>query len=109
MIDTISGLEVGKSATDPKYVRFASNVRLKIMMDSDMKEQIFRPLLIVEYVEVNSESFSPGSTFKVEYSVNYFSDYTVFMGKIFVFFWLILIFAIFVTASRFFAYTKRNP
>ena len=109
MIDTISGLEVGKSTTDPKYVRFARDVRLKIMMDTEIKEQIYRPLLIVDYVEVDSDSLSASAKFNVFYSVNYFSDYNQFMGKVFVAFWLILIFAIFVTTIRFYAYTKRNP
>lgn len=105
MIETLSGFIVGQSSKTPKYVRFASDVRLKIMMDPDAAGQIYRPLLIVDYVEVEATV----SEFKVHYGVNYFSDYTAFMASTYVFFALILILALLVTGVRLFGYHKRNP
>lgn len=38
MTETLTGFEIGQSAKTPKYVRLAKDVRLKIMMDTDIKE-----------------------------------------------------------------------
>lgn len=106
MTETLTGFEIGQSAKTPKYVRLAKDVRLKIMMDSDIKEQIYRPLLIIEYVEVEPVMVPK---FEVFYSVNYFSDYTKSMGKIVIFFSILLIFIILAAFMQCIAYTKRNP
>jgi meckelin len=109
MIDTLSGFVEGQSSKTPKYVRFAKDIRLKVMMDKTMPDQIFRPLLIAEYVEVEALTLSPGSMFEVSFGVNYFSDYSKFMAKTLVTFWIILCVALLVVAMRMYAYTKRNP
>jgi hypothetical protein len=36
MIDTLTGFEEGQTSKTPKYVRWATDVRLKIMMDPDV-------------------------------------------------------------------------
>jgi len=109
MIETLTGFVEGQSSKAAKYVRFAKDIRLKIMMDPDVPEQIYRPLLIVEYVEVDASALSPGAKFEVFFGVNYFSDYSKFMASTNVAFWLILILSLLVTAIRFYAYTRRNP
>lgn len=106
MTETLTGFEIGQSAKTPKYVRLAKDVRLKVMMDSDVSDQIYRPLLIVEYVEVEAVMVP---TFEVFYSVNYFSDYTKSMGTMLVYFVILAIFILIVIASQFRAYTTRNP
>lgn len=109
MIETLTGIIEGQSSDKPKYVRFAKDIRLKIMMDPDVPDQIYRPFLIVEYVEVDASSLSPGAKFEVFFGVNYFSDYSKFMASTSVAFFLILILSFIVTGIRFYAYTKRNP
>jgi hypothetical protein len=54
MIETLTGFVEGQSSSSPKYVRWASDVRLKVMMDPNVPEQVLRPLLIVDYVEVDT-------------------------------------------------------
>jgi hypothetical protein len=38
MIETLSGFVAGQSSSSAKYVRWASDIRLKIMMDPNANE-----------------------------------------------------------------------
>ena len=46
--DTISGIETlggYQSKSQPKFVRYASSVRLSVMLDETMEERILKPVL----------------------------------------------------------------
>ena len=109
MIDTLSGFVEGQSSPSPKYIRWASEVRLKIMMDPGVRDQIYRPLLIVSYVEVEASAMSPGAKFTVNFAVEYFSDYSGVLRWAGIGFALFNVLVILVVAARFHSFTKRNP
>jgi hypothetical protein len=52
ILDSISGVYEGQSMSLPQFIRFASKISLKVKMDTDSKEAIYRPFLIVEYKDI---------------------------------------------------------
>jgi hypothetical protein len=65
MTDSVSGVSRDSSGDSPFVVRFASEVKLKVQMDPDNPESIFRPYLIVRYREVLADLISESSTHQV--------------------------------------------
>ena len=57
VIDTLTG-NVKDSNAEPEYVRFASDIKLKVQMDPDRDETIYRPYLILQYKEIASKYIS---------------------------------------------------
>jgi meckelin len=112
MYDTISGIDKigGYSAgVNPEYVRWADDVSLKVEMDMNNQEQIFRPYLIVSYKEKKSNVINLSSTTPVVYQLEYFSDYSDKMESIIIGFIFMNIIAVLITLIRFVNFTKRNP
>ena len=73
IFDTMSGV-VSTGDSTPSVVRWANEINLKIELDLDTPESIYRPYLIIDYKETKpvADHISPTPvTFTVEYFMNY--------------------------------------
>ena len=104
-INKIGGYGTGST---PEYIRWAADVQLKIEMDMSQNEQIFRPYLIIDYSEKQTQ-FDATSTTPVQSSVDCFSDYTDTMNGIMIAFIFMNVLAFLVTLIKMYYFTLRNP
>ena len=113
LYDTISGIKESNSyligTGKPEYVRWADEINIKVEMDMENLEQIFRPYLIISYKEIESKIINPSNTTRVTYSLEYFSDYSYTMEQILIAFICMNVLAVIITIIRFYYFTRRNP
>lgn len=109
ILDSISGVEEGQTMTKPKFIRYPKIITLKVMMDTETKEAIYRPLLIIEYAEIEVAKQSPDAQYTLYFESEYFSDYSWVLRQITIAFIIFNTAALVVIIIRFFMYTGRNP
>jgi len=109
VLDSISGVEESQPMSKPKFIRYASSITLKVMMDKEAQETIYRPLLIVDYNEVEIVKFKSDAQFKIQFESEYFSDYDWIFTQIQIACIVFNVVAFLVFVVRFRMYTKRNP
>jgi len=111
--DTISGIDKIGGYRDgnvsPEYIRWASDIKLKIEMDMEETEQIYRPYLILDFREKESLVVDASSVSKVVSSVEYFSNFEDKMSDIVTALICMSVFAVVVASIKVYYYTKRNP
>jgi hypothetical protein len=93
----------------PNFIRIPKTISLKVMMDTETKEAVYRPLLIIDYSDVEIAKQSPDAQFRVTFESEYFSDYSVILKQILIAFIVFNCIALVVILIRFYMYTKRNP
>jgi hypothetical protein len=79
------------------------------MMDNQTKEAVYRPLLIIEYKDVEVFKQSPDTQFTLTFESEYYSDYSMVLRQIMIAFIVFNLTALVVILIRFYMYTKRNP
>ena len=111
--DTISGLDQAGSYPqadqEPRYVRWASSVQIKVAMDASAPEQIFRPYVIVDYREKEASLIEESTKVAASFQMEYFSDYTSLLTWVAIIFTILNLLALVLTAFKFRYYTQRNP
>ena len=110
--DTISGItefEGYVNGQQAEYVRWANDVKIKVEMDMTQTEQIYRPYVILDYREKQSNIIEKTSTAPVSYTFEYFSSYSSKMSSVLIAFVFMNIFALLVTILRFWYFMQRNP
>lgn len=111
--DTVSGI-VDPSGykngnVDPKYIRWASKIELKVALDSTQTEEIFRPYLALEFSEADVESISSESKGDASLQVEYYSDYSKLLNDSFITLGVLVGLAFVWALVRFYHFTWRNP
>lgn len=93
----------------PKFIRYPKQISLKVMMDTETQEAVYRPLLIVEYNDIDIALQNPDAQFTTTFESEYFSDYTRVIRDVNITFIVFNVVAVVVTVIRFLMYMKRNP
>lgn len=112
--DTISGISgAGYLAGGalPEYVRWAEELSLKVEMDMNSPERIFRPYVAVSYkaARVPSNGFDSSSRSRAKFVVEYFSDYASVVQSVLIGLIFMSILAAAATLLRVCCYSRRNP
>ena len=107
--DTLSGVNKDSSTNTPSYIRYANDVKLKVQMDSDSDEAIYRPYLVIRYAEMETLLITETTTTTVYFSAQYFSDYSSVLKKAMVWFIIVNVITFAVIGVRFYFFVKRNP
>ena len=107
IVDTMSGSVKGSGS--PDVVRWASSVHLKVAMDPESVEAILRPYLIIDYMEREADSVSPGARAPASLTVEYYSDYGPFLAVTVAALACLTVVALIVAGVRWWQYTRRNP
>ena len=110
--DTISGItqpDGYKSGKKPSYVRWASDVKMKVELDPNNPEKLYRPYLIIDYQEKDAAIVESSSKTQVSFKMEYYSDYSDFMGRVLIGFICMNVLVIIVVLIRFRQFTNRNP
>ena len=109
IFDTLTGVDKDQAQGKPSYVRWASDVKLKVQMDPEGEEKIYRPYLVISYKAIEAKLISETTALPASLTIEYFSDFSGGMNLIVVFFIIWNIVALLVTLVRFLNFTKRNP
>lgn len=117
--DTISGISgggissggFGAEGAGPEYVRWAEELSLKVEMDMERPERIYRPYVAVRYkaAKVPSHGFDSSSRARARFVVEYFSDYQSLMQSVLIGLIFMSILAAAATLLRVCCYARRNP
>jgi hypothetical protein len=103
--DTLSGIVGGSGLSynagiAPEYVRWASDLSLKIELSNEAAGQILRPHIIVEYSEAHVETINEETYAPAKLTVEYFSTYTSVMSSFYVAFGIFLFLSLFWAIIR---------
>eukprot|EP00347_Sterkiella_histriomuscorum_P018733 403344384 len=111
LFDTISGIDQvgGYPEVTPSIVRWAADIKMKITLDPNNEERIYRPYLEITYKEKQSNLIHSNTVTHVRFVMDYFQDMTKFWRDIMIAFIVFHVLIVGIIAFRLYAFIKQNP
>ena len=103
--DTVSGITLPdgyQKNADTTIVRWASDIKMKITLDPNLKERIYTPYLDITYKESTDRTKKP----RVTFIMDYYQEMDYFWKQTLIAFIIFQVIIAFIVAARFYVFLK---
>ena len=110
LYDTNSGITSQSSIDRPEVIRYASNIQIEASLVTDKFARIYAPVVTITYKEVKPSSFKTTipTTDRINFSMSYTMNMSVFDSNFRIFFIIIMVFTGLFFALRYRNWQRRN-